>query len=52
LIRLKERIESLGVSVSSFIEPDIGNEMTAIAFVSTDETRRLTSGLPLQGKKC
>jgi len=36
--------------VTSFREPDINDELTAIAFVSTDETRKLTSGLPLQLK--
>ena len=50
LKNLLQELQGIGVAVTSFREPDINDELTAIAFVSTDETRKLTSGLPLQLK--
>ena len=50
LSNLLTKIKDIGIPVSYFIEPDIGNELTSICFVETEQTRRLTSGLPLSLK--
>jgi len=34
-----------------FLEPDIGNQLTAIALEPTDKSYRLTSNLPLALKE-
>lgn len=51
LQKLLYRIEELGIPVSYFIEPDIGNQLTSICFLETEETRKLTSSLPLSLKE-
>jgi hypothetical protein len=51
LSTLSKRLQSLGTQVTEFREPDLGNQLTAIAFVSNDETRRITSGIPLMLKQ-
>lgn len=40
----------MGITVSYFEEPDIGNELTSICFVETEQTRKLTSHLTLSLK--
>ena len=40
----------MGITISYFEEPDIGNELTSICFVETEQTRKLTSHLPLSLK--
>jgi pyridoxine 5'-phosphate synthase PdxJ len=48
-ISLKELIkkaESKNIKYSVFIEPDIDNQITSVAFEPSDATRRLTSSLP------
>ena len=47
LFRLSERLKSLSVDFSVFREPDIGNQITAISFLSNEKTKKITSGLPL-----
>lgn len=39
------------IRYASFNEPDIGNELTAIALEPSDETYRMTSTLPLALKE-
>jgi hypothetical protein len=48
---LLETAEQKRIRCASFIEPDIGNEMTAIALEPCDETHRMTSCLPLALKE-
>jgi len=36
--------------ITTFNEPDIDNQLTAIAFAPSEEARKLTSSLPLMGK--
>lgn len=40
----------MGIPISYFTEPDINDELTSICFIETDETKRLTSSLPLSLK--
>ena len=44
---LLTKLNDVGVSVSYFTEPDIGDELTSICFLENPETVRLTSHLPL-----
>lgn len=37
----------MGIPMSYFTEPDIGDELTSICFIETDKTKKLTSHLPL-----
>lgn len=39
------------IKITPFREPDINNELTAIAFEPSEATRKLTSSLPLFGKE-
>jgi hypothetical protein len=41
----------LGIKHTVFREPDINNQITAIAFEATDAARKLTSSCPLLGKE-
>lgn len=47
LQKLLLKLHEKDVPLSFFTEPDIGNELTSICFIETEETRRLTSHLPL-----
>jgi peptidyl-tRNA hydrolase len=47
---LSEKLKLSGVKVTEFREPDLGNQLTAIAFLSDDVTKKFTSGLPLAFK--
>lgn len=51
LKNLIEKAELKGIKCSVFREPDISNEITAIALEPSDATRRLTSSLPLALKE-
>lgn len=51
LYNLLEKLKHHGVSVSYFCEPDIGDELTSIAFEGNDITNKLTSKLPLSLKE-
>jgi len=48
---LIDRAITQNITVSVFREPDINNEITAIALQPCDESRKFTSGLPLMGKE-
>lgn len=50
LSKLLMRLQDKSIPLSYFTEPDIGNELTSICFIETDETRKLTSHLPLSLK--
>lgn len=51
LLEFAERLKNKGIKFSEFREPDIGNELTAIAICPGPEVKRLCSGLPLAGKR-
>lgn len=58
LKELIKKADNKNIKYSVFLEPDIDNQMTSVAFEPTDATRRLTSSLPkmfknyeLQGTK-
>ncbi len=50
LYKLIDKATIRGIKYTIFREPDINNEITAIAFEPCDASRRLTSGCPLLGK--
>jgi hypothetical protein len=50
LTALLERGQARGLTVTAFREPDLGDELTALAFAPSAETRRLLSNLPLCGR--
>lgn len=47
LSKLLTKIQDMGVPVSYFIEPDFQDQLTSISFLETEQTRKLTSSLPL-----
>lgn len=47
LLRLLEKSRKLGLKSSVFVEPDFGNEVTAIAFEPSELTQKMCSNLPL-----
>lgn len=47
LIKLLEKLISIGVKVSAFQEPDLNNQITAISFRGCKNSSRLVSSLPL-----
>ncbi len=47
LYQLLEKVDSLGITHTKFYEPDLNNELTAIAFVSSQLTKKLVSKLKL-----
>lgn len=50
LYKLSEKATIRGIKHTIFREPDINNEITAIAFEPSDASKRITSGCPLLGK--
>jgi peptidyl-tRNA hydrolase len=48
---LIDSAKSKNIIVSVFREPDINDEITAIALQPCDDSAKLTSGLPLMGKE-
>lgn len=50
LIKLTTKAILLGIKHTIFREPDIGNQITAVAFEPSDAARKLTSSCPLLGK--
>jgi hypothetical protein len=46
-----EKLKKNGVKFAEFREPDIGNELTAIAICPGPTVKKLCSGLPLAGKR-
>lgn len=51
LIDLVTKASLRGIRFSIFREPDINNQITAVAFEPSPASRRLTSSLPLFGKE-
>jgi len=51
LWELSEKLTKKGLKHSKFYEPDCGEELTAIAVVPTDNTRKALSNYPLVGRK-
>lgn len=51
LVRLIEKADQQGIAFSVFREPDIDNEITAIALEPGEKSRRLCSNLPLSLKE-
>ncbi len=51
LSALKEEALDRGLIVTEFREPDLGDEITALAFAPSEGTRKFLSNLPLAGKK-
>ncbi len=51
LIKLISKAILSGIKHTIFREPDINNEITAVAFEPSEEARRLTSSCPLLGKE-
>lgn len=47
LKNLMTKLNAHGIRASHFLEPDIGFELTAIAFEGTEKAAKLTSSLPL-----
>lgn len=44
---LADKLTRMGIPMSYFTEPDIQDQLTAISFIETDKTKKLTSHLPL-----
>ena len=51
LFSIAEKLQKSNILVSIFREPDIKNQVTAIAFASSEKTRKYTSNLPLMLKE-
>ena len=51
LSEYKDKAIERGIKVTEFREPDIGDEITALAFEPGEETRKLLSNLACAGKK-
>jgi hypothetical protein len=51
LIKLTSKAILSGIKHTVFREPDLNNQITAVAFEASDEARKLTSSCPLLGKE-
>lgn len=51
LVKLIRKAEAKGITHSIFREPDIDNQITAVAFEASDDARRITSSCPKLGKE-
>ena len=51
LIKLTSKAILSGIKHTVFREPDLNNQITAVAFEASDEARKLTSSYPLLGKE-
>lgn len=47
LIDLTEKLDQEGILFSRFNEPDLNDQLTSIAFLSSDKTKKYTHCLPL-----
>lgn len=50
LSRIQEEAKALGLTVVEFREPDMGDELTALAFAPSVQTREFLSNLPCAGR--
>ena len=51
LIKLITKAILMGIKHTVFREPDIGNEITAVALEPTETSKKITSSCPLLGKE-
>ena len=51
LIKLITKAIFKGIKHTIFREPDIDNQITAVAFEASEESKKLTSSCPLMGKE-
>lgn len=51
LLRVLEKARKQNISTSVFVEPDFGNQVTAIAFGPSEITQKICSNLPLALKE-
>ena len=51
LEKLRDKLKDWGVKIAEFYEPDIDNQLTAIALLGDEQTRRKLSYLPLALKE-
>lgn len=51
LVKLINKAKISGIKFTLFREPDLNNEITAVAFEPSDSSRKLTSSCPLLGKE-
>lgn len=51
LVEFSQKLREKDIKFAEFREPDIGDELTAIAILPGPEVKRLCSGLPLSGKR-
>lgn len=51
LIKLVSKAILTGIKHTIFREPDLNNQITAVAFEASDAARKLTSSCPLLGKE-
>lgn len=51
LEKLSDRASALQLDVIAFREPDLGDQLTSLAFVPHSENRRFLARLPLAGRR-
>ena len=51
LLELVDKLNQKGILFSKFHEPDLGNELTAIALEPSSEARKVVSSIPLMFKE-
>jgi len=51
LAKASQKLSGLGVKVTEFREPDLDNQLTAIAFLSGPTTKKVTGNLQLALKE-
>jgi hypothetical protein len=47
LIKILQKAQQSGITHSEFREPDIDNQLTAIALAPCEESRKISSSIPL-----
>lgn len=50
LLNFARRADRRGILTSAFVEPDLNDEVTAVAFAPGDRSKRLLANLKLAGK--
>ena len=51
LIDILVKVSLRGIKYTIFREPDLNNEITAVALEASNDSRKITSSLPLLGKE-